>query len=236
MRCPVTRNGEHVTLGINTFYFGLTTLYCAPEGKKLTHCVCYKSKADLAKSMSCPIKISLVKNDNQETKDAPVSVTTAKQEPVVNCDNNFTSEQPPENSSATGSDVFASFLIVLNAIQFAAILILVFIFRYKLEMQKRLSNCATDVKTNAINVDYEPPRQFAKEPEPIDTDEQPEFIMYEDAQVYLQESACYASASHRTPIPIKTQSSANGSEYYDFGKREDSESCNSIRVGGIQYY
>jgi hypothetical protein len=186
--------------------------------------------------MSCPIKISLVKNDNLGTKDALVSVTTAKQEPVVSCGNNFTSEQPPENSSATGSDVLASFLIVLNAIQFAAILILVFIFRYKLlEMQNRLSNCATDVKTNAINVDYEPPRQFPKELEPIDTEEQPEFIMYEDAQVYLQESA-YASASHRTPIPIKTQSSAHGSEYYDFAEREDSESCNSIRVGGIQYY
>jgi hypothetical protein len=202
--------------------------------------VCYESRAELAKSKSCPIKITLVKNDSPETKDAKdlVIVTDAQPGPVVSCSNNSTSEQPPEKICAGVSDFFASFLIVLNAIQFAAILILVFLFHYKLKMLHRSSNCAVEnVEINDTNVGYEQPRQFAKEPEPIDTEEQPEFIMYEDAQVYLQESA-YASSSHHSRMPVKSQSSdtAYGSQSCDFDGREDSESAHGIRIGDIHYY
>lgn len=153
-----------------------------------------------------------------------------------NCENDSASEQPQlesvEEVNNGSSGILVGFLLLLNLIQLAVIIILAVILRVKLAMQNQ---SATKEKIEMGALEYELPRLFPKAPEPCDLDEIAEYIMYEDAQVYLQQAKepTAGCSTDNYAVTLKTESmdTAYGS---DSGEREQSHDNGS--VDEVDYY
>lgn len=151
----------------------------------------------------------------------------------VICGNASASDQPQNESVDNGSrEILVGSLLLLNAVQLAVIIFLVVIFRGKLAMQNQSAKDEAKEQIEMNASEYVFPRTFPKAPEPCNSDENEEYMVLEDAGVYLQQAKepAVVYPSHNYAMNTKTKTPSSDTVYSSkSGGMDRSSSSNEVR-------